>query len=183
MTGEIDEVLVDRECLKTSAKALGKRISQDYKGEELVLIGVLKGGIVFFADLIRQITIPIDMDFISVSSYGSSTRSSGVVRIIKDIDIDITNKHVLIVEDLVDTGLTLHYLKNLFKARGPKRVSVCAALDKPSRRKVEIGIEYKGITIPDKFVVGYGLDYGGKYRNLADVCVLKPWVYKDEDEI
>ena len=173
MTGDIKEVLVTREALKENVKELAKKISQDYEGKELVMVGVLKGGVVFFADLIREITMPIDMDFISVSSYGNSTKSSGVVRIIKDIDIDITGKHILIVEDLVDTGLTLRYLKDLFRGRGPIDVRVCAALDKPSRREIDIQIEYKGITIPDEFVVGYGLDYCGKYRNLPDVCILK----------
>lgn len=183
MMGQIEEILVSKEELKSKAKELGKRISNDYEGKELVLIGVLKGGVVFFADLIREISIPIDMDFISVSSYGNSTKSSGVVRIIKDIDIDITNKHLLIVEDLVDTGLTLHYLKNMFKTRGPKDVKVCTALDKPSRRKVELEIEYNGITIPDEFVVGYGLDYAGRYRNLPDVCVLDSSVYRDDKDM
>lgn len=183
MTGEIEEVLITREALKENAKELGKRISRDYEGKELVLIGVLKGGVVFFADLIREITIPMDMDFISVSSYGDSTKSSGVVRIIKDIDVDVTGKNVLIVEDLVDTGLTLRYLKDMFKNRRPKDVKICTALDKPSRRELEIEIDYKGLTIPDKFVVGYGLDYGGKYRNLPDVCVLNPSVYKDKKEL
>ena len=166
MTGEIEKILISKEELKNNARELGKRISSDYEGKELVLIGVLKGGVVFFSDLIREITIPIEIDFISVSSYGNSTKSSGVVRIIKDTDIDVTGKHLLIVEDLVDTGLTLHYLKNLFKARGPKDVKICTALDKPSRRKVEIEIEYRGITIPDKFVVGYGLDYGANTETL-----------------
>ncbi|TYQ15003.1 UNVERIFIED_CONTAM: hypoxanthine phosphoribosyltransferase [Acetivibrio alkalicellulosi] len=178
MVEDIQEVLISREQLKESAKKLGERISLDYAGKSVVLIGVLKGGVVFFADLIREITIPLDMDFISVSSYGHSTRSSGVVRIIKDIDIDIMGKHVLIVEDLVDSGLTLRYLKDLFKGRGPADVKCCTALDKPSRREVDIEIEYKGIIIPDKFVVGYGLDYGGKYRNLPDVCVLHPSKYE-----
>lgn len=182
MFGDIQEVLVTKESLEEKARELGKRISSDYEGKELVLIGVLKGGVVFFADLIRHITIPIEMDFISVSSYGSSTKSSGVVRIIKDIDIDITNKHVLIVEDLVDTGLTLRYLKDLFEDRGPKDVKVCTALDKPSRRKVEVEVAYNGITIPDKFVVGYGLDFGGKYRNLPEVCVLKESVYSRKED-
>ncbi|HOM01335.1 MAG TPA: hypoxanthine phosphoribosyltransferase [Acetivibrio sp.] len=182
MQNQIEEILVTGEELKSKAKELGKRISNDYEGKELVLIGVLKGGVVFFADLIREISIPIDMDFISVSSYGNSTKSSGVVRIIKDIDVDITNKHVLIVEDLVDTGLTLHYLKSMFENRGPKDVKVCTALDKPSRRKVELEIDYEGITIPDKFVVGYGLDYAGKYRNLPDVCVLKSSVYESKGD-
>jgi len=183
MINQIKEILVTREELKNNAKELGKRISSDYEGKELVLIGVLKGGVVFFADLIREITIPIDVDFISVSSYGNSTKSSGVVRIIKDIVIDITNKHVLIVEDLVDTGLTLHYLKSMFEARGPKDVKICTALDKPSRRKVDLEIDYKGITIPDKFVVGYGLDYAEKYRNLPDVCVLDSSVYTDKEDM
>jgi hypoxanthine phosphoribosyltransferase len=174
MTGDIKEVLVSREVLKEKVKELGKRISDDYRGKELVLIGVLKGGVVFLSDLIREITVPLDMDFISVSSYGNSTISSGVVRIIKDIDIDISGKQVLIVEDLVDTGLTLSYLKDLFRRRSPADVKVCTALDKPERRKTEIEIEYRGIVIPDKFVVGYGLDYQGKYRNLPDVCVLNP---------
>jgi hypoxanthine phosphoribosyltransferase len=177
MLEDIEKVLITREELQKSAEELGKKISSDYKGKKLVLIGVLKGGVVFLSDLIRSINIPIDLDFISVSSYGDSTRSSGVVRIIKDVDIDVMGKHVLIVEDLVDSGLTLKYLKDLFKARGPKDVKCCAALDKPSRREVEIEIEYKGIEIPDEFVVGYGMDFAERYRNLPDVCVLKPHVY------
>lgn len=176
----IEEVLVSREQLTEKAKELGKKISQDYEGEELVLVGVLKGGFVFMADLMREITIPVDMDFIAVSSYGNATRSSGVVRIIKDIDLTVTNKHVLLIEDIVDTGLTLKHLKELFSTRGPLSVKVCTALDKPSRRKVDIDIEYEGIIIPDKFVIGYGLDYQGKYRNLPDVCVLDPKVYTKE---
>jgi hypoxanthine phosphoribosyltransferase len=143
------------------------------------VVGVLKGCFIFLADLMREITIPADMDLIAVSSYGSSTKSSGVVRIIKDIDIDIAGKHVLIVEDLVDTGLTLNHLKELFRTRGPKSVKVCAAFDKPSRRKVNIEAEYKGIVVPDKFIVGYGLDYAGKYRNLPDVCTLKKEIYEN----
>lgn len=182
MLGDIQEILVTKELLEEKVRELGKRISGDYEGKELVLIGVLKGGVVFFSDLIRHITIPIEMDFISVSSYGNSTKSSGVVRIIKDIDIDISHKHVLIVEDLVDTGLTLRYLKDLFEDRGPIDVKVCTALDKPSRRQVEVPLEYNGITIPDKFVVGYGLDFGGKYRNLPEVCVLKESVYNDRED-
>ncbi|RCX21026.1 hypoxanthine phosphoribosyltransferase [Anaerobacterium chartisolvens] len=170
----IKGVLIGRDMLLKKAEELGTQISRDYREKELVLVGVLKGGFVFLADLMRHITIPVDMDFISVSSYGHSTRSSGVVRIIKDIDINITGKHVLIVEDLVDTGLTLKHLKELLNTRGPLSVRICTALDKPSRRKVEIEVEYKGIVIPDEFVVGYGLDYGGKYRNLPDLCTLDP---------
>ncbi|HOQ08398.1 MAG TPA: hypoxanthine phosphoribosyltransferase, partial [Clostridiales bacterium] len=170
MMNDIEEVLVPREQIQEMVKRLGRQISEDYDGKELVLVGVLKGGFIFLADLMREITIPVDMDFISVSSYGASTRSSGVVRIIKDIDLDVVGKHVLIVEDLVDTGLTLRHLRDLFNTRGPKSVKICTAFDKPSRRKVEIEVEYKGIEVPDKFIVGYGLDYAGKYRNLPDVC-------------
>ncbi len=177
MMADIEEILVSREEIGAMVKQMGSRISEDYAGEELVLVGVLKGGFVFLADLMREITIPVDMDLIAVSSYGASTRSSGVVRIIKDMDLDLTGKHVLIVEDLVDTGLTLKHLKELFNTRSPKSVKICTAFDKPSRRKVEIEVEYKGIVVPDKFIVGYGLDYAGKYRNLPDVCTLKKEIY------
>ena len=175
--GDIEEILVGRDQIRSMVCELGKRISRDYEGKELILIGVLKGGFVFLADLMREISISVDMDLIAVSSYGASTRSSGVVRIIKDIDVNIFNKHVLIIEDLVDTGLTLKHLKDLFYTRGPKSVKICTAFDKPSRRKVDIEVEYEGIVVPDKFIVGYGLDYAGKYRNLPDVCVLRPEVY------
>ncbi len=177
MMGDVEEVLVSREEIAQMVKRLGKRISEDYKNEELILVGVLKGGFVFLADLMREISIPVDMDLIAVSSYGASTKSSGVVRIIKDMDMSVADKHVLIVEDLVDTGLTLRHLKDLFNTRGPKSVKRCTALDKPSRRKVDIEIEYGGIVVPDKFIVGYGLDYAGKYRNLPDVCTLKSEIY------
>ena len=180
MQKDIEEVLISRETIREKVQELGKRISGDYKDEELVLVGVLKGGFVFLADLMREITIPVDMDLISVSSYGASTKSSGVVRIIKDIDINVTGKHVLIVEDIVDTGLTVQYLKELFYTRDPLSVKVCTAFDKPSRRKVKIEVEYKGIEIPDKFVIGYGLDYAGRYRNLPDLCTLDPRVYSKD---
>jgi hypoxanthine phosphoribosyltransferase len=177
MMGDIEEVLVSREQIKEMVAQLGKRISKDYEGTELVLVGVLKGGFVFLADLMRAITIPVDMDLIAVSSYGASTQSSGVVRIIKDMDLNVSGKHVLIVEDLVDTGLTLSHLKDLFNTRSPKSVKICTAFDKPSRRKIDIEIEYGGIVVPDKFIVGYGLDYDGKYRNLPEVCTLKKEIY------
>jgi hypoxanthine phosphoribosyltransferase len=179
MMGDIEEVLVTREQIREMTKKLGKQISKDYEGCDLVLVGVLKGGFVFLADLMREITIPVDMDLIAVSSYGASTKSSGVVRIIKDMDLNIEGKHVLIVEDLVDTGLTLKHLKELFSTRGPESVKICAAFDKPSRRQVDIEVEYKGIEVPNKFIVGYGLDYAGKYRNLPDVCTLKKEIYSD----
>jgi len=180
MMADIEKVLVSREQIREMVEMLGKRISEDYAGKELVLVGVLKGGFIFLADLMREITIPVDMDLIAVSSYGASTKSSGVVRIIKDMDLNVSNKHVLIVEDLVDTGLTLRHLKDLFNTRGPKSVKICTAFDKPSRRKVDIEVEYKGIEIPDEFIVGYGLDYAGKYRNLPDVCTLKKEIYSKE---
>lgn len=172
MKGEIGEVIVDRETIRKKVKELGERISKDYKGKDLILIGVLKGGFVFLADLMREISIPVDMDLISVSSYGASTTSSGFVRIIMDIDIDIKGKHVLIVEDLIDSGYTLKYLKELLNTRGPESIKICTAFDKPSRRKVDIEIDYQGIVIPDKFIVGYGLDYAGRFRNLPDICEL-----------
>lgn len=178
MMSNVREVLISREELNKKVKELGAIISKDYKGQELMLIGVLKGGFVFLADLIREITIDIDLDFMSVSSYGSSTKSSGVVRIIKDIETNIQEKHILIVEDIVDTGLTINYLKEIIMARGPKSVKICAMLDKPSKRKTNIELDYKGIEIPDEFVIGYGLDYGGKYRNLPDLCILDSVTYQ-----
>ena len=178
MMSNVREVLICREELNKKVKELGAIISKDYKDQELMLIGVLKGGFVFLADLIREITIDIDLDFMSVSSYGISTKSSGVERIIKDIETNIQDKHILIVEDIVDTGLTINYLKEIIMARGPKSVKVCAMLDKPSKRKTNIELDYKGIEIPDEFVIGYGLDYDGKYRNLPDLCILDSAAYQ-----
>lgn len=166
-------VLVSREEIKAKTQELAKRISKDYEGKDLLLVSVLKGGFIFLADLCRAIEIDVSIDFISVSSYGNSTVSSGVVRILKDIDYDITGKHILIVEDLIDTGLTLTYLKDLFAAKHCASVKVCTILDKPSRRKAPLEVDYQGIVIPDKFVIGYGLDYAEKYRNLPDVCVIE----------
>ena len=166
-------VLVSREEIQAKTEELAKRITEDYKGKDLRLVGVVKGGFMFLSDLARAIDLPLSLDFISVSSYGNSTVSSGVVRILKDIDYDITGKHVLIVEDLIDTGLTLTYLKDLFKAKHCASVKVCTILDKPSRRKVDLEVDYQGIIIPDEFVIGYGLDYQEKYRNLPDVCVIE----------
>lgn len=181
MKKSIEEVLVTKAQLKKRVKELADQISKDYKNKELVLVGVLKGGFVFMADLMRELSIPVEVDFISVSSYGKSSKTTGIVRIIKDIDINIIDKHVLIVEDLIDTGLTLDYLKELLIARDPMSVKICTILDKPSRRKVNIKVEYKGIEIPDKFVVGYGLDFAGKFRNIPEVCSLRPEIYENED--
>lgn len=166
------KVMIGREELQKKTEELAARISADYAGKDLLLVGVLKGGFMFLADLARAITIDVSLDFISCSSYGNSTVSSGVVRILKDIDYDITGIHVLLVEDLIDTGLTLHYLKDLFAAKGCASVKLCTILDKPSRRKVALEVDYDGIIIPDAFVVGYGLDYAEKYRNLSDVCII-----------
>lgn len=167
-------VVVSQEEIQNKVKELGHRISQDYQGQELVMVCVLKGGFVFMADLARAVSIPVTVDFISVSSYGSSSKSSGVVKIIKDIDADIYGKHLLIVEDLIDTGLTLSHLKELFQVRGAKSIKVCTILDKPAKRLINLVADYPGIEIPDKFVVGYGLDYAEKYRNLPEVYELDP---------
>ncbi|MGS0765391.1 hypoxanthine phosphoribosyltransferase [Syntrophomonas curvata] len=174
---EVD-ILYSQEQISARVKELGLRISRDYRGEELLVIGVLKGAFVFMADLVREIDLLLELDFISVSSYGASTISSGEVRIIKDLDYSLEGKNVLLVEDIIDTGLTLNYIKEIFKKRNPRSVKICCLLDKPSRRKSPIRAEYAGFSIEDHFVVGYGLDYAGKYRNYPAVCILKPAVYE-----
>jgi hypoxanthine phosphoribosyltransferase len=151
---------------------LGAQISKDYEGKEVILICVLKGAYAFMADLARYITVPLRVDFMSVSSYGSGTRTSGVVRITKDLDSDITGKHIIVVEDIVDSGLTLKHLKELLTTRNPASIALCTAFDKPERRRVEVDVDYVGMEIPDEFIVGYGLDFDGKYRNLPDVSIL-----------
>lgn len=168
----LGRILVPQGEIQSMVAELGARITNDYRGKELFLIGVLKGGFVFLSDLVRQIKIPIELDFIAVSSYGSSTKSSGIVQLIKDVDVPLNGKHVIIVEDIIDTGLTLTYLKGLLSARNPLSVKICTAFDKPSRRKVDLKAEYTGITVPDEYVVGYGLDYNGILRNLPDLYVL-----------
>ncbi len=178
MKADIAEVLLDQEALQALCKRLGKQITEDYKGKPLLLVGILKGANVFMADLIRQIDLPVEIDFMAVSSYGMSTESSGVVKIIKDLDQTIEDKHIIVVEDIVDTGLTLHYLLDYLKARSALSVEVCALLDKPPRRRVAVDIKYKGIDIPDVFIVGYGIDYAEKYRNLPYVASLKEEAYK-----
>ncbi len=170
----IEGILVSKEVIAEKIGELGSKISWDYMGKDLVMVGVLKGSFIFMADLIRKITIPLETDFIAVSSYGKSTGSSGVVRIIKDMETIITGRHVVIVEDIIDTGLTLDYLKRLLETRKPSSLRICALFDKPGRRKINIKADYSGIEIPDRFIVGYGLDYNGRYRNLEDVCVIKP---------
>jgi hypoxanthine phosphoribosyltransferase len=170
---DISDIVVSKEEIHNMVQHLADRVSEDYKGKDLVMIGILKGGFVFLADLVRAMKIPAGIDFISVSSYGSSTDSSGIVKISKDVDIDVKDRHVLFVEDIVDTGLTLKHLKELFKTREPQSIKICSAFDKPSRRAVDVEIEYMGIQVPDCFLVGYGLDYNEKYRTLPYLCNLK----------
>jgi len=174
---EVTEVLLTEEQIRTRVGELGKEISRDYEGQSLLLVGILKGSAIFLADLIRSIDLPLDYDFVAISSYGADTRSSGVVRLLKDLDTSIEGRHVLIVEDIVDTGWTLRlsYLVENMKARRAASVKVCALLDKPCRRKVDVGVDYCGFVIEDYFVIGYGLDYNGRYRNLPYVGILKPW--------
>ncbi len=168
--GERLEVLIPAQDIQARVEHLGKRITLDYEDKELVLIAILKGSFVFVADLARAIDVPLSVDFMAVSSYGMSTKSSGVVRIIKDLDYSLDGKHVLVVEDIVDTGLTLNYIYGHVKSRGAMSVKICSLLDKVSRRQVAVPVHYKGFEIPDEFVVGYGLDVEERYRNLPDVC-------------
>ena len=177
MNSDILKILIDQNEIKEKIKELGDLITNDYKDKDLMVVGILKGCVVFLSDLIREINLPLTMDFMVVSSYGSSTKSSGVVRIIKDLEKDIAGKDILIVEDIVDTGLTLNYLVDYLKSRNASSVKICTLLEKPDRRKAEVDLEYVGFHIPDEFVVGYGLDYAEIYRNLPFVCILKPEVY------
>jgi hypoxanthine phosphoribosyltransferase len=168
----IGEVLVSTEDLERRVRELGAEISRDYEGRDLVMIGVLKGAVLFLGDLMRELTIPCEIDFMAVSSYGSATDSSGVVRILKDLDSSIDGRDVLLVEDIVDSGLTLHYLLKNLKARNPASLEVCALLTKPERRRIELPIRYVGFEIPNRFAIGYGLDHAQRYRNLRYVAVL-----------
>ena len=166
------EVLVSRERIRRRVRALARQIERDYKGEALHLICILKGACIFLADLLRELRLPVSVDFIAVSSYGKGTLPSGEVRINKDLDASIEDLNVVIVEDILDTGLTLNYLYRILQSRKPRSLRIAALLDKPARRVKEVRVDYIGFKIPDKFVVGYGLDFGEQYRNLPDVCVL-----------
>ncbi|UNC90719.1 hypoxanthine phosphoribosyltransferase [Candidatus Contubernalis alkaliaceticus] len=166
-------VLLSREQIIKKVEHLAQEISQEYQGEELLMICILKGAVVFFSDLIRSISVPVKIDFMAVSSYGKATKTSGVVQIIKDLDASLKGRHVVIVEDIIDTGLTLKYLVENLEARKPASLKICVLLDKVDCRQVEISADYQGFVIPDEYVVGYGLDCAEKYRNLADVCVLQ----------
>lgn len=177
---EIDEILITEKQIKEKIAELGKKITQDYQGKNLVFVGVLRGAVIFMADLARAISIPMIFDFIAISSYGAATESSGVVRILKDLDETIEGKDVLIIEDIIDTGLTLDYLVRILKSRNPASLKVCAFLNKNTRRKAKVKVDYLGFDIPNKFVVGYGLDYAGKFRNIPYVFTLNPEIYQGE---
>ena len=179
----IEEILIPENQIQKKVEQLGEQISRDYQGKELFCIGVLRGAIIFLADLARFIKVPMIIDFISISSYGISTESSGVVRILKDLDENIENKDVLIVEDIIDTGLTLDYLLRMLKSRKPASLKVCTLLNKKERKKIDVPIDYCGFDIPDKFVVGYGLDYNGLYRNIPYILVLKSEYYNNKTEV
>ena len=178
MKDDIGEVLFSEEKIASIVRNLGRQISEDYVGKNLFMVSVLKGSLVFMADLMRAVTIPCSIDFLSVSSYGNGTASSGEVRILKDLDCSLEGKDLLIVEDILDSGMTLSFLLKTLSARNPASIRLCTFLDKPERRRVDIRPDYVGAEVPDKFIVGYGLDYAEKYRNLPYIGVLKPEVYE-----
>ena len=169
----VGEILIDEETLAARVAELGAEVSADYQGRDLLLIGVLKGAVFFMADLMRHLNVPCEVDFMAISSYGDSTDSSGIVRILKDLDINIEGRHVLVVEDIIDSGLTLSYLMRNLESREPASLEVCALLTKPGRREIDVPVRYVGFEIPNRFVVGYGLDYAERYRNLPYVGVLQ----------
>lgn len=178
MSDDIKEILISKEDIEKKVCELGMRISRDYQGKELMLVGILKGSVPFMADLLRRITIPCTMDFMAVSSYGNSSESSGVVRILKDLDFEVENKHILLVEDIIDSGTTLSYLVDYLKGRKAKSIEIACLLNKQEARKVKINAKYIGFEVPDYFLVGFGLDYAEKYRNFPYVGILKEEIYK-----
>jgi len=180
MHGDIQEVLLTSEEIQAKVIELGEQVTADYQGKNLLLLGTLKGAVPFIADLARAVNLPLEIDYMAISSYGNSTQSSGVVRILKDLEGPVQNKHVLIVEDIVDSGLTLHYLMDVLRQRKPLSLCVCALLDKQRERVKPVELDYTGFRIPNQFVVGYGLDYAQRYRNLPYIGILKPSVYQDE---
>ena len=177
---DLEKILVTREEIAQAVKELGQKLTEKYRGEQPVFVCILKGASVFFTDLIREIDLPLTTDFMVVSSYGSSTKSTGVVKIVKDLDKPVVGKHVILVEDIVDSGMTLSYLKKVFANREAASVSIVTLLDKPARRRVDLQVDFSCFNIPDAFVVGYGLDYDEKYRNLPDIGVLHPKIYGGE---
>lgn len=178
MMEDIQEMLFTERQIAVMVERVGQEISRDYKGKNLLLVSVLKGSVVFMADLMRSITIPAKIDFMATSSYGSGTKTSGVVKIIKDLDIPLSGYDIVLVEDILDSGKTLSYLIELLKDRGPKSLQICTLFDKPERREAQVEARYVGAQIPDEFIVGYGLDYDEKYRNLPFVGILNPSVYQ-----
>ena len=178
MENDIKEILLTEKELADKTLELAAQIMRDYEGKNPLIVSVLKGSFIFMADLVRQIKIPCTVDFMALSSYGAGVKTSGQVRIIKDLDRDISGRDVIVVEDILDSGLTLSYLLELLKAREPRSIRLCTLLDKPDRRKVDVTVDYRGFTIPDEFVVGYGLDFDERYRNLPYIGVLKPCVYE-----
>jgi hypoxanthine phosphoribosyltransferase len=170
----VGEILIDQAALQGRIVELGAEISNDYEGRDLLLVGVLKGAVFFMADLMRELTVPCEIDFMAISSYGAATDSSGVVRILKDLDINVAGRDVLVVEDIIDSGLTLSYLMRNLRARKPESLEVCALLTKPERREIDVPVRYVGFEIPNRFVIGYGLDFAERYRNLPYVAVLHP---------
>ena len=177
MHNDVREILITQEQLQRRIEELGRQISEDYEGCNLLMISVLKGSVVFMADLMRSITLPAQIDFMAVSSYGSGTKTSGTVRIDKDLDLDISGYDLLIVEDILDSGMTLSYLREILESRNPRSIKLVTLLDKPERRQMPVAADYVGFIVPDQFVVGYGLDYDEKYRGLPYVGILKPEIY------
>lgn len=173
----IERILISKEEIANRTAELGRQISRDFEGRRPLLVCVLKGSVMFFADLVRQISEDVELDFMAISSYGSGSTSSGEVRVLKDLGVKVEGRDLLIVEDIVDSGITLSYLTNLLKTRGAASVEICTLLDKPERRQRRLKPKYVGFTIPNEFVIGYGLDYDERYRNLPDVCVLSPEAY------
>jgi hypoxanthine phosphoribosyltransferase len=170
----VGEILIEEDALQGRIAELGQEISKEYEGRDLLLVGVLKGAVFFMADLMRELSVPCEIDFMAISSYGASTDSSGVVRILKDLDANISGRDVLVVEDIIDSGLTLSYLMRSLKARKPASLEICALLTKPERREIDVPVRFVGFEIPNKFVIGYGLDFAERYRNLPYVAVLHP---------
>lgn len=178
---DLNKILVKQEDIRERVREMGEKITADYKGKAPVMVCILKGASVFFSDLCREIDLPLTMDFMAISSYGSATKTSGVVRVLKDLDNDIVGKDVILVEDIVDTGVTLNYLMKMLEQRGASSIRICTLLDKPGRRIIEgLKADYCCFDIPDEFVVGYGLDYDQRYRNIPDIGVLSPKIYRQE---
>ncbi|MFN8223527.1 MAG: hypoxanthine phosphoribosyltransferase [Gaiellales bacterium] len=171
---DVGEILIDPQTLQGRLGELGAEITRDYEGKDLLLVGVLKGAVFFMADLMRELALPCEIDFMAISSYGAGSDSSGVVRILKDLDLNISGRDVLVVEDIIDSGLTLSYLMRTLRARRPASLEICTLLTKPERREIEVPVRYVGFEIPNKFVIGYGLDFAERYRNLPYIGVLRP---------